>query len=167
MPLCAPPPRTPTTACKPEPAMNSRQRVLNTVAGRGYDRIPIKHEGTPEINRLLMDHLACRTWSNCSASSATTSATSSPSIAVQNCEHSPTAAWRAISANATSTPSLNPAGTSKHAICRLPAFTAWKTSTARTFPPPIGSTIRPFGGRPSGFATRGLPSAAARPETWT
>ena len=36
--------------------MNSRQRVLNTVARRGYDRIPIKHEGTPEINRLLMDH---------------------------------------------------------------------------------------------------------------
>ena len=36
--------------------MNSRERVLNAVNRRGYDRIPIKHEGTPEINRMIMDH---------------------------------------------------------------------------------------------------------------
>jgi uroporphyrinogen decarboxylase len=36
--------------------MNSRQRVLSAFARRGYDRIPVKHEATPEVNRMLMEH---------------------------------------------------------------------------------------------------------------
>jgi len=36
--------------------MNSRERVISSVNRTGYDRIPVKHEGTPEINRLIMDH---------------------------------------------------------------------------------------------------------------
>jgi len=36
--------------------MNSRERVLAAAERRGYDRIPIKHEGTPEVNRMIMDH---------------------------------------------------------------------------------------------------------------
>ena len=36
--------------------MNSRQRVLSTFERRGYDRIPVKHEGTPEVNQMLMEH---------------------------------------------------------------------------------------------------------------
>jgi uroporphyrinogen decarboxylase len=36
--------------------MNSRQRVLSAFERRGYDRIPVKHEGTPEVNRMLMEH---------------------------------------------------------------------------------------------------------------
>lgn len=36
--------------------MNSRQRVLGAFERRGYDRIPIKHEGTPEVNHKLMEH---------------------------------------------------------------------------------------------------------------
>jgi len=36
--------------------MNSRERVLSAFDRRGYDRIPVKHEGTPEVNRALMDH---------------------------------------------------------------------------------------------------------------
>ena len=36
--------------------MNSRERVLSAYARHGYDRIPIKHEGTPEINQMLIDH---------------------------------------------------------------------------------------------------------------
>jgi hypothetical protein len=36
--------------------MTSRQRVLGCFARTGYDRIPIKHEGTPEINHALMKH---------------------------------------------------------------------------------------------------------------
>lgn len=36
--------------------MNSKERVLSSFARKGYDRIPVKHEGTPEINQLLMDH---------------------------------------------------------------------------------------------------------------
>ena len=36
--------------------MNSRERVLNAFNRTGYDRIPIKHEGTPEINHLIMQH---------------------------------------------------------------------------------------------------------------
>jgi uroporphyrinogen decarboxylase len=36
--------------------MNSRERVLSAFHRRGYDRIPIKHEGTPEVNRMLMEH---------------------------------------------------------------------------------------------------------------
>jgi hypothetical protein len=36
--------------------MISRERVLNAYSRKGYDRVPVKHEGTPEINRLLMDH---------------------------------------------------------------------------------------------------------------
>lgn len=40
--------------------MNSRQRVLSTVNRTGYDRIPIKHEGTPEINHMLIDHFGLK-----------------------------------------------------------------------------------------------------------
>jgi uroporphyrinogen decarboxylase len=36
--------------------MNSRERVLGAFNRTGYDRIPVKHEGTPEINLLIMDH---------------------------------------------------------------------------------------------------------------
>ena len=35
--------------------MTHRERVLSSMAFRGYDRIPVKHEGTPEINRALME----------------------------------------------------------------------------------------------------------------
>ena len=40
--------------------MNSRERVLSAYERQGYDRIPIKHEGTPEINRMLMDHFGLK-----------------------------------------------------------------------------------------------------------
>ncbi|UCD30192.1 MAG: hypothetical protein JSV03_06915 [Planctomycetota bacterium] len=36
--------------------MTSRERVLSALNRSGYDRIPIKHEGTPEVNHMLMDH---------------------------------------------------------------------------------------------------------------
>lgn len=36
--------------------MNSRERVMSAFERKGYDRIPIKHEGTPEINKMIMDH---------------------------------------------------------------------------------------------------------------
>jgi len=36
--------------------MNSRERVLSAYNRIGYDRMPIKHEGTPEINHLIMQH---------------------------------------------------------------------------------------------------------------
>jgi hypothetical protein len=32
--------------------MNSRERVLSAFERRSYDRIPVKHEGTPEVNRI-------------------------------------------------------------------------------------------------------------------
>ena len=36
--------------------MNSRERVLGAFNRTGYDRIPVKHEGTPEINQMIMEH---------------------------------------------------------------------------------------------------------------
>ena len=36
--------------------MTSRQRVLSALARTGYDRIPVKHYGEPEINALLRRH---------------------------------------------------------------------------------------------------------------
>jgi uroporphyrinogen decarboxylase len=36
--------------------MTSRERVLGAFNRTGYDRIPVKHEGTPEINKMIMDH---------------------------------------------------------------------------------------------------------------
>jgi uroporphyrinogen decarboxylase len=36
--------------------MNSRERVLNAFNKKGYDRVPVKHEGTPEINHMIMKH---------------------------------------------------------------------------------------------------------------
>jgi uroporphyrinogen decarboxylase len=36
--------------------MTSRERVLGAFNKTGYDRMPVKHEGTPEINRMIMDH---------------------------------------------------------------------------------------------------------------
>lgn len=35
--------------------MTSRERVLSSLARTGYDRIPVKHEGTPEINQKLIN----------------------------------------------------------------------------------------------------------------
>lgn len=37
--------------------MNSRERMLSALERRGYDRIPIHHEGTPEVNDILRQHL--------------------------------------------------------------------------------------------------------------
>ncbi len=36
--------------------MTSRERVISAFNRTGYDRIPVKHEATPEVNRMLMDH---------------------------------------------------------------------------------------------------------------
>jgi len=36
--------------------MNSRERVLAAFHRKGFDRIPVKHEGTPEVNKMMMDH---------------------------------------------------------------------------------------------------------------
>src|SRR5512136_2417906 len=36
--------------------MTHRERVLGALNRQGYDRIPVKHEGTPEVNKMLMEH---------------------------------------------------------------------------------------------------------------
>ena len=36
--------------------MNSKERVIGAFNKTGYDRIPVKHEGTPEVNQMIMDH---------------------------------------------------------------------------------------------------------------
>ena len=36
--------------------MTSRERVLSCLERKGNDRIPVKHEGTPEVNEMLMNH---------------------------------------------------------------------------------------------------------------
>jgi uroporphyrinogen decarboxylase len=41
-------------------AMTSRERVLSAFSRTGYDRIPVKHEATPEVNRMLMDHFGLK-----------------------------------------------------------------------------------------------------------
>jgi uroporphyrinogen decarboxylase len=40
--------------------MTSRKRVLSACNRKGYDRIPIKHEGTPEINQMIKDHFGLK-----------------------------------------------------------------------------------------------------------
>jgi len=40
--------------------MTSKERVLGAFNRTGYDRIPVKHEGTPEINRMVMDHFGLK-----------------------------------------------------------------------------------------------------------
>ncbi|HBL75596.1 MAG: hypothetical protein A2W90_05195 [Bacteroidetes bacterium GWF2_42_66] len=40
--------------------MNSRERVLGAFNQTGYDRIPVKHEGTPEINRMIIRHFGLK-----------------------------------------------------------------------------------------------------------
>jgi len=40
--------------------MTSRERVLNACERKGYDRIPVKHEGTPEINQAIKDHFGLK-----------------------------------------------------------------------------------------------------------
>jgi len=37
--------------------MNARERVLSALERKGYDRIPVHHEGTPEVDALLREHL--------------------------------------------------------------------------------------------------------------
>ncbi len=39
-----------------QPQMTHRERVLGAFDRSGYDRIPVKHEGTPEVNKTLMQH---------------------------------------------------------------------------------------------------------------
>jgi len=39
---------------------SSRERVLSACLRKGYDRIPIKHEGTPEINQMIKDHFGLK-----------------------------------------------------------------------------------------------------------
>jgi uroporphyrinogen decarboxylase len=36
--------------------MNPRERVLGAIERKGWDRIPVHHEGTPEINAVLRQH---------------------------------------------------------------------------------------------------------------
>jgi len=36
--------------------MNSRERMLSALERKGYDRIPVHHEGTPEVNAMLREH---------------------------------------------------------------------------------------------------------------
>ncbi|MBN1401046.1 MAG: hypothetical protein JXA74_09420 [Anaerolineae bacterium] len=36
--------------------MNARERTLSAIERRGYDRIPVHHEGTPEVNAMLRAH---------------------------------------------------------------------------------------------------------------
>ena len=36
--------------------MSHRDRVLGALNRTGYDRIPVKHEGTPEVNQMLIEH---------------------------------------------------------------------------------------------------------------
>ncbi len=36
--------------------MLSRERVMNAIERKGYDRIPVKHEGTQEVNAMIMAH---------------------------------------------------------------------------------------------------------------
>jgi len=40
--------------------MNSKERVLSAFFRKGYDRIPVKHEGTPEINQMIIDHFGLK-----------------------------------------------------------------------------------------------------------
>jgi uroporphyrinogen decarboxylase len=40
--------------------MTSRERVMGAFNKKGYDRIPVKHEGTPEINKMIMDHFGLK-----------------------------------------------------------------------------------------------------------
>ena len=37
--------------------MTSRERVINSCQRKGYDRIPVKHEGTPEVNQVIKEIL--------------------------------------------------------------------------------------------------------------
>ncbi len=41
-------------------SMTSKKRVLGAFDRTGYDRIPIKHEGTQEINHIIMDHFGLK-----------------------------------------------------------------------------------------------------------
>jgi len=36
--------------------MTPRERVISSLQHQSYDRIPVKHEGTPEVNQMLMEH---------------------------------------------------------------------------------------------------------------
>jgi len=40
--------------------LNSRERVISTCQRKGYDRISIKHEGTPEVNQMIKDHFGLK-----------------------------------------------------------------------------------------------------------
>ena len=40
--------------------MTSRERVMACCERRGFDRVPVKHEGTPEVNRQIRDHFGLK-----------------------------------------------------------------------------------------------------------
>ncbi len=41
-------------------ALSARERVISTLERRGYDRIPVKRFGTPEINQQLMEYFGVK-----------------------------------------------------------------------------------------------------------
>ena len=41
--------------------MTSKERVLNCIARKGMDRLPVRHEAEPPINRALMEHAGLST----------------------------------------------------------------------------------------------------------
>ena len=45
---------------KKDSRMISRERVLSAVNRTGYDRIPVKHEATPEVNHMIMNHFGLK-----------------------------------------------------------------------------------------------------------
>ncbi len=101
--------------------MTHRDRVLGALTRSGYDRIPVKHEGTPEVNQMLMSHFGLSNRSSCCGFWATIFAMWSRNIVGRPCERFRMAAWRAILANATSTHSSRPDAISKPATCLTPA----------------------------------------------
>ena len=123
--------------------MNSRQRVLNTVAGRGYDRIPIKHEGTPEVNRMLMEHFGLRNMEQLLRVVGDDFRYVEPVYRGPELRTLPDGSVEGYFGERYTYAASRPESISKPAICRLRAFSGWKTSTAPTFPPPTGSTTRP------------------------
>ena len=148
--------------------MNSRQRVLSAFNRQGYDRIPVKHEGTPEVNRMLMEHFGLSNTEQllrvlgddfryvepvyCGPELKTFPDGSVEGYFGERYKYAQFEAGRYLEA------------------CYLPYAGVNSLDGSRPVPFSLRRLVRLLDhslARPSGSASRASPSAAARPATWT
>ena len=122
--------------------MLPRERVLGAYDRTGYDRIPVKHEGTPEINRMIMDHYGLRNMEQLLRVVGDDFRYVELPTPVRSSGPFLTGVPKGTGENVTSMPNLRAGNTWRRITCRLLRPGPWRSLTGHIFRRLTGSTIR-------------------------